>query len=315
MPTMTAIAVQPGGTFAPIQVERPTPGPTEVLIEVAAAGINPVDWKTRKGQAFNDLFDPEAPMILGWDVAGKVVEVGAGVTRFAAGDRVFGMPRFPRPAGAYAEYVVAGSREVAGIPDGVGDVQAGALPLAVLTAWQALVDTLRIGKGDRVLIHAASGGVGHLAVQIAAARGAQVWGTASAKNHARLRELGLHHPIDYRSERFEDVATGMDAVLDLVGSGDNPIRSVRSLERGGKLVVIPSPTEVPPADVLAEAGVTATWMLVEPDYAALEAVARMLGEGTLEVVVGDTRPLDRVGELHAIGEAGGPMGKLVATVA
>lgn len=309
---MNAIAVGPDGVFSAVDIERPSPGPTEVLIEVAAAGVNPVDWKTRDGQGVRGFFDPEAPIILGWDVAGEVVALGAGVTRFALGDRVFGMPRFPRPASAYAEYVVAGSREVAVVPDSVTDIDAGALPLAVLTAWQALVDTLQVGEGDRVLIHAASGGVGHLAVQIAKARGAEVWGTASAVSHDTLRALGLDHPIDYRSERFEEVATEMDAVLDLVGGADNPIRSVQSLRRGGQLVVIPSPTDVPPQEVLEEADVSASWMLVEPDYAALEQIARMLDAGTLKVIVGDTRPLGQVGELHAIGEAGGPLGKLVA---
>lgn len=216
------------------------------------------------------------------------------------------MPRFPSPAIAYAEYVVAGSRQVARIPDGTTDVAAGALPLAVLTAWQAVVDTLHIREGSRLQIHAASGGVGHLAVQIAKARGAEVWGTASERNHEALRELGVDHVIDYRSERFEDVATEMDAVIDLVGTADNALRSVRSLRRGGRLVIVPSPSDLPSRKILHAAGVTATWILVEPDYAALEEVARMLEAGTLRVVVGDTRPLDQIAELHAIGEAGPP---------
>ncbi len=315
MATMTAIIRNADGTLSPAQVERPTPGPTEVLIKNAASGINPVDWMIRaNGDAFG-TFDPGSPMILGWDVAGEVVGAGAGVTRFAVGDRVFGMPQFPRPANAYAEYVVAGSRQVARIPDGTTDIEAGALPLAVLTAWQAVVDTLHIGKGDRLLVHAASGGVGHLAVQIAKARGAEVWGTASARNHDALRELGVDHVIDYRTERFEKIATDMDAVIDLVGTPDNVMRSVQSLRRGGRLVIVPSPSGLPSQEILDEAGVTATWILVEPDYAALEEVARMLDAGTLRVVVGDTRPLTQIDELHGIGEAGGPMGKLVATIA
>ena len=310
MTTMTAMITNPDRTLSAAQVDRPTPGPTEVLIKSAAAGVNPVDWKMRQNAPLGEN-DPE---ILGWDVAGEVVEVGAGVTRFAVGDRVFGMPRFPGRANAYAEYVVAGSREVARTPDSITDIEAGALPLAVLTAWQSVVHTLHVGAGDRILIHAASGGVGHLAVQIAKARGAEVWGTASAGNHDALRELGVDHLIDYKSERFEAVATDMDYVLDLVGLGDNPTRSVQSLKRGGKLVVIPGADHIPSQDVLDEAGVTATWMLVEPDYAALEEVARMIEAGALRVIVGDTRPLAQIAELHAIGEAGGPMGKLVATI-
>lgn len=310
MTTMTALITNTDRSLSLAQVERPTPGPTEVLIKVAAAGINPVDWKVRANAEIGE-FDPE---ILGWDVAGEVVEVGAGVTRFVVGDRVFGMPRFPGRANAYAEYVVAGSREVARTPDGISDIEAGALPLAVLTAWQALVDTIHIGSGDRILIHAASGGVGHLAVQIAKARGAEVWGTASAGKHDALRSLGADHLIDYHTERFEEVATEMDAVLDLVGLGDNPVRSLTSLKRGGKLVVIPGADQMPSQAELDEAGVTATWMLVEPDYAALEQIAAMIDAGELRVVVGDTRPLADIDELHTIGQAGGPLGKLVAVV-
>lgn len=313
MTTMTAIVADADGNLTPTEVARPTPGPTEVLIRSAAVGVNPVDWKTRRGGG-PQTFDPDGPKILGWDVAGEVVEVGAGVTRFAVGDRVFGMPRFPRPANAYAEYVVAGSREVARTPDGLTDVEAGALPLAVLTAWQAIVDTLQVSPGDKVLIHAASGGVGHLAVQLAKARGAEVWGTASAAKHDTIRALGVDHPIDYRTERFEEVATGMDAVLDLVGSDDYPVRSLATLRPGGTLIVVPAPTELPPPDALAEAGVNGTWILVEPDYASLERVAEMVEAGTLRVIVGETRPLAQMHELHAIGEAGGPVGKLVATI-
>ena len=313
-PQMTAIVRADDGTLSAQQVDRPIPGPTEVLIRSAAVGINPVDWKIRaNGDAFG-TFDSDSPMILGWDVAGEVVETGAGVTRFAVGDRVFGMPRFPRPAEAYAEYVVAGSREVARTPDGLSDVEAAALPLAVLTAWQSVVDTLDIGDGDRLLVHAASGGVGHLAVQIAKARGAQVWGTASAASHEALRDLGVDHVIDYRSQRFEDIATDMDAVLDLVGGAEHAERSVACLRRGGRLVVVPSPDDIPSDEVLGAAGVSATWILVEPDHAALEAVAQMIEAGTLRVVVGDTRPLAQLADLHEIGEAGGPFGRLVATV-
>ncbi len=313
-PQMTAIVRADDGTLSVAQVDRPTPGPTEVLIKSAAVGINPVDWKVRANGDVFGTFDPNSPTILGWDVAGEVVETGAGVTRFTVGDRVFGMPRFPRPADAYAEYVVAGSREVARTPDALSDIEAGALPLAVLTAWQSVVDTLDIGDGDRLLVHAASGGVGHLAVQIANARGAEVWGTASERNHDALRDLGVDHVIDYRSQRFEDVATDMDAVLDLVGGAEHAQRSAACLRSGGQLVVVPSGDDLPSDEFLDDAGVSATWILVEPDYAALEEVAQMIEAGTLRVVVGDTRPLTQLAELHEIGEAGGPMGKLAATV-
>lgn len=307
---MRALVTKGSDEFEMVTVDRPPAGPTEVLVEVHAAGVNPADWKSRDG-------GPGAPVlpdgsILGWDLAGTVAEVGGGVTRFAVGDRVFGMPKFPDFPHAYAQFASARSREVARIPDAMSFAEAGALPLAGLTAWQTVVDTLQIGDGDRLLVHAASGGVGHLAVQIAKARGAEVWGTASAKNHDALRELGADHLIDYRTERFEDVATEMDAALDLVGDGETSLRTLSSLRRGGRLAAI-SPM-LPDADTLAAAGVAASFVLVEPDYASLESLAELYVSGALKVVVAEQRPLGEMAELHSIGRRGGPMGKLVAIV-
>ena len=184
-------------------VPRPEPGPTEVLVRVAAAGVNPVDWKVRARGGF--LGEP--PFTVGWDVAGVVEELGRGVTRFTPGDRVFGMPRFPREAAAYAEYVTAPSRQLARIPEGLGDVEAAALPLAGLTAWQALVETAGVGPKSRVLILAAAGGVGHLAVQIAKARGAYVIGTARPEKHAFLASLGADEAVDYTTEPGRSAAS------------------------------------------------------------------------------------------------------------
>lgn len=222
------------------------------------------------------------------------------------------MPQFPLPASTYAQFAVARTREIARIPDGVSMIDAGAIPLAGLTAWQTVVDTLHVGAGDRVLNHAASGGVGHLAVQIAKARGAEVWATASEHNHDKLRDLGADHLIDYRTERFEDVAANLDVVLDLVGDGDTAARSVACLRRGGRLAAIPP--MLPTPDVLSNAGVTAVFVLVEPDYASLESLAEMLADGILQVVIGEQRPLVDMAELHEIGQRGGPFGELVATV-
>ena len=185
-------------------VERPEPIQTEVLVRVTASGINPVDWKIRR-YGGNPKAVGEPPLILGWDIAGVVEEPGDRETRFAVGDRVFGMPWFPRLARAYAEYATSPARQLARTPDGLTDEQAAGLPLAGLTAWQSLVDLAGVGEGDRVLIHAAAGGVGHLAVQIAKARGAYVIGTARAANHDFLRELGGR-----RADRLHDYAVGAD---------------------------------------------------------------------------------------------------------
>ena len=315
MHEMTAIATnETTGGLEAVRVDRPEPRPTEVLVRATAIGVNPVDWKTRRGAGVRGFFPPDEPMILGWDIAGVVESVGPGVTRFQVGDRVFGMPAFPDPANAYAEFVGARSRHLARIPDGVSDLVAGALPLAGLTAWQAVVDTLQVTKGTRLLVHAAAGGVGHLAVQIAKARGAEVWGTASAAKHDWLRSIGVDHPIDYRNEDFTRVATEMDAVLDLVGGEESPVRSLASLRRGGQLLTIPSPADLPAEERLEEAGVSAGWLLVEPDHAGLEALAAMLEDRTLQVVIATTKPLEEMEALHALGEAGRTSGKLVATV-
>src|SRR6185312_1255705 len=197
-----------------------------------------VDWKTRAGTGVAAVLGPP-PFTVGWDVAGTVDAVGPGVTRFAVGDAVFGMPWFPRAAGAYAEFVTAPSRHFAHRPAGLSEVEAGALPLAGLTAWQSLVDVAHVRPGERVLVHAAAGGVGHLAVQIAKARGAHVIGTASAGKHDLLRSLGADELIDHRAQRFEEVVEPVDLVYDLVG-GEVAQRSLDVLRPDGLMICLPS---------------------------------------------------------------------------
>src|SRR5689334_192839 len=216
----------------------PEPIPTEIRVRVTAAGVNPVDTKVRSGGAGlgDDMTAP--PFTVGWDVAGVVDAVGMGVTRFAVGDRVFGMPWFPRQAGAYAEYVTAPSRHFAHIPDDVDDVTAAATPLAGLTAWQILVDTADVQRDQRVLIHAAGGGVGHLAVQIAKTRGAHVVGTASAGKHADLVALGLDDAIDHHAEEITQATRDIDVAVDLTEV--NGPSSLAVMRRGGLLVCVPS---------------------------------------------------------------------------
>ncbi len=316
MANMNAVSFTKGGvenlTFG--SIARPEPRPTEVLVRVDAIGVNPIDWKTRSGGGMYASFDTSSPMVLGWDIAGIVEETGAGVTRFRKGDRVFGMPRFPDPASAYAEFVVAPSRQLARIPDGVADLAAAAVPLSGLTAYQAIVDTLHVGTGDRVLIHGAGGNVGQLAVQIAKARRAEVWATEVSARQNVLKTLAVGHAINTDVDDFAEVAADMDVVLDLVGSDGSPVRALRTLRDGGHLVVLSSPDDLPSQEQLSDANVTGEWMLVEPDYAGLDALAAMLGYGLLKISLAETRPLDEVGVLHAIGEAGDTTGRLVATV-
>ena len=294
-------------------VERPEPFPTEVLVRVAAAGINPVDWKTR-AKPYLPAIQGDPPLIVGWDVAGTVEEVGYGVTRFAPGDRVFGMPWFPRLARAYAEYVTAPSRQFARTPEALDDVHAGALPLAGLTAWQALVDTAGVGEGDRVLIHAAAGGVGHLAVQIAKARGAHVIGTARAEKHEFLRDLGVDEPIDYTARPFDEAVSGVDVVLDLVGSEEYGLSSLRVLREGGLLIEVPSGVSEAVTAAAAEQSKIVTGILVEPDRDGLESLASLVDAGRLRVEVGATFPLARAADAHAQLQSGRARGKLVLIV-
>lgn len=294
------------------EVERPEAYPTEVLVRVAAVGINPVDWKTRQAP-YLPAIQGDPPLILGWDVAGTIEEVSDRVTRFAPGDRVFGMPWFPRLARAYAEYVTSPSRQLARTPDALTDEQAGGLPLAGLTAWQSLVDTAGVGEGDRVLVHAAAGGVGHLAVQIAKARGAYVIGTAREEKDDFLRGLGIDETIDYTAEPFEEVVSDVDVVLDLIGGDDYGLRSLRTLREGGLLIPVPGGVSEAVAAAAKEQSKRATGMQVEPDYPGLESLAALADSGQLKVAIEETFPLERAAEAHERLQAGRARGKVVLT--
>ncbi|MGW7103111.1 NADP-dependent oxidoreductase [Streptomyces sp. NPDC054838] len=307
---MRAVVVSQWGgpeVLTEVEAERPEPGLNEILVRVHAAGVNPVDFKTRASGALIDW--AEVPAV-GWDVSGTVEAVGPGVTVYRPGDEVYGMPHFPRQAGAYAEYVTGPARHFAPKPASLDHVQAAALPLAALTAWQALVDTAGLRAGQRVLVHAAAGGVGHLAVQIAKARGAYVIGTASAGKHELLRDLGADEVIDYRSTAFEDAVSDVDVVLDAVG-GDHGQRSLKVLKQGGHLITLPGPDGLPEDPE----GVHAAWMLVEPDHRGLLEIAALVEAGELRVVVDTVLPLEQAAKAHEIGEQGRTTGKIVLTVA
>ncbi|MGW1464392.1 NADP-dependent oxidoreductase [Streptomyces sp. NPDC002308] len=314
--TMRAITMKEFGgpeVLTVVRVARPEPLPTEVLVRVHAAGINPVDWKTRAGQGMAGL--QTMPLILGWDLSGVVEEVGFGVTTLAPGDEVYAMPWFPRPAGAYAEYVTAPSRHFARKPASIGHAEAAALPLAALTAWQALVDTADVKAGQRVLVHAAAGGVGHLAVQFAKHLGAEVVATASEPRHAWLKELGADQTIDYTRQRFEEVTGDIDVVIDLVGShGDSDARSVSVARPGGLVVSIPSGVSERLSTVAGRAGVRTSPFLVEPDSAALTTIAGLVDSGAVRVEVERAFALEEAAEAHRLGEANRTRGKLVLAV-
>ena len=311
-PMMTAMRQEEHGgpeVLHAVEVPRPQPGISEILVRVHAAGVNPTDWKHRSGRRF--LGDP--PYTLGWDVSGVVEAVGLGVTLHAPGDEVFGMLPYPYGAGSHAEYVTGPSRAFVAKPESIDHIQGGAIPLAALTAWQCLVDIADVAAGDRVLIHGAAGGVGHLAIQIAKALGAHVIGTASEPKHDLLRELGADETIDYRTVDFAQEAADIDVVLDTIG-GDTQLRSLDTLVPGGVLVST-VPIHVEGRDEKAEElGVRAVSMLVEADQAGMRAIAELVEDGKLRAVIADTFPLAEAAKAHEAGETNRTTGKLVLTV-
>ncbi|MFE6132072.1 NADP-dependent oxidoreductase [Streptomyces sp. NPDC056437] len=291
------------------EVERPEPIGNEILVAVHAAGLNPTDWKHRAGL----MRFGEPPFTLGWDVSGVVEAVGAGVTLHQPGDEVFGMLPYPNGHGAHAEYVTAPARAFVPKPSTLSHVEAAALPLASMTAWQVLVDTADVRPGQRVLVHAAAGGVGHLAVQIAKARGAYVIGTASAAKHDLVSSLGADEVIDYRTQEFVAKARDMDVVLDPF-LGEDRLRSLETLRPGGLLVSI-LPLEFAQVEMrAAELGVRATAMQVEYDHTGMTGVAALVESGQLRPYVATTYPLAEAAKAHAEGETGRVTGKLVLTV-
>jgi NADPH:quinone reductase-like Zn-dependent oxidoreductase len=275
------------------EVERPSPISTEVLVRVIAAGVNPVDCKTRRGEGVARWVGPP-PFIPGWDVAGVVEATGYGVTRFKVGDNVYGMPRFPRQAGAYAEYVTAPSRQLALIPTNISPIEAAALPLASLTSWQSLVDVAQLGAGQTVLVHGASGGVGHLAVQIARWRGASVIATGG------------------RDDREALSARNVDVALDLTGSDTGAL--LETIRDGGLLIAVANGAEESVVAAAARRGIRVEQPLVEPDGHALEEISKLVESGKLKVNVEEVIPLAQAARAHERIEQGGRKGKLVLEV-
>jgi NADPH:quinone reductase-like Zn-dependent oxidoreductase len=286
---------------------RPEPGTGEVLIRVHGAGVNPVDWKVREGYA-RDFLKHALPLVPGWDVSGVVEAVGPGATRWKPGDELFSRPDIARN-GAYAEFLVVRESEAARKPQSLDHLQAAAVPLAALTAWQALFDAAGLGPGQTVLIHAAAGGVGHFAVQLAKWKGARVIGTASAGNHAFLRTLGADDTIDYTTTRFEEVVRDADVVLDTMG-GDTQQRSWKTLREGGILstILAPPPEEaVPPEKRLG-------YTFVQPNAEQLSEIATLIDAGKIRTVVETVLPLPEAWYAQERSQAGHVRGKIVLQV-
>jgi NADPH:quinone reductase-like Zn-dependent oxidoreductase len=311
--TMKAIRIHAYGGPEVVRHEdapRPELGDDDVLVRVHAAGVNPVDWKTRAGGGQADKIGERFPLVLGWDASGTVEAVGPEAGAWAVGDEVFGLLRFPQPGQTYAEYVAAPAHDLAPKPRHLSHVEAAALPLAALTAWQALIETGGLRAKQTVLVHAAAGGVGHLAVQLARWKGARVVGTASADNADFLRSLGAE-PVDYTQSRFEDAVSDVDLALVAV-DGEVTDRTLGVVRRGGVLVSIRSE---PSAEEAARRGVRAERILVRPHGGQLAEISALADAGHLRPVVAASLPLEEVNPAFELSETGHVRGKIVLRVA
>ncbi len=311
MATMKAVRVHEYGGPEVLKYEdapKPQPGPGEVLIRVHATSVNPVDWKVRQGY-LQQMMKYKMPMIPGWDVSGGVEAVGAGATRLKPGDEVYSRPDLSRD-GTYAEYVVVRESEVALKPKSIDHLTAAAIPLAALTAWQALYDAAKVSAGQKLLIHGAAGGVGCFAVQLAKLRGAHIIATASKKNHDFLRSLGVDECIDYNTTKFEDVVHDADVVLDTI-TGETMERSWQVLKKGGILVSILEP---PKPEKAAAHGVRCHHTFVQPSVEELNELAKLVDSGKLKVIIEKVYPLSEARAAQESNAQGHTRGKIVLRV-
>ncbi|AIA00730.1 NADP-dependent oxidoreductase [Streptomyces noursei] len=292
-----------------VDAPEPRPLPTEVLVRVKAIGLNPLEALLRAGE-FRLIGRP--PFVLGWDISG-VVDHAPQTWRFRPGDEVFGMPLFPRAANAYAEVVSAPALHLVRKPASLSHVEASALPVVGLTAWQGLVDLGGVSEGDRVLVHGGGGGVGHVAIQIAKALGAHVIATASGSKRKFVEGFGADEVIDYTTVDFTEAVRDIDVVLDTIG-GDTAKRSLHVLRPGGHLVTAVVEDDAELAATYEAAGMRFSGIAVDPDPVALRGLVELVEQGRLRVHVQETFPFERVADAHRLLDAGHLQGKLVLTL-
>lgn len=282
----------------------------EVLVEVKAISINPVDIKTRSGKGQASRLKEFQPIILGWDISGKIMETGSQVTDFKPEDEVFGMVNFPGHGQAYAEYIAAPAAHLALKPVNISYSEAAAATLAALTAWEALVHRAKIKSGDRVLIHAAAGGVGHFAVQIAKYFGAYVIGTSSEANRDFVLQLGADEHIDYKTQLLEEATKEIDIVLDSLGD-DTIDNSLKVMKPGGTIVSLPSGKNDSVTEKAAAQGKIGLKMMVQSNREDLNEIARLLEKGILKPHISHTFPLAQIADAHSQIESGKTVGKVI----
>ncbi len=308
---MRAITIHEFGAPEVLQLEdvpRPTPAADEVLIKVYASGVNPVDYKIRAGLR-KEKFPTNFPLILGWDCSGVIEETGNDVKRLKKGDEVYSRPD-PTKNGTYAEYVVVKESEVGKKPKSIDHVHAAAVPLAGLTAWQGLFDFGKLKPKQKVLIHAASGGVGTFAVQFAKWKGAYVTGTTSENNIDLVKQLGADDVIDYKNEKFEEQLKNMDLVLDTIG-GETQKRSLQVIKNGGRLITTVKPetkNEAQGKNIHVEGYITQSYP------GQLEEIAQLIDETKIKPVISKVFLLEEAADAHRLIEQGHTVGKIVLKV-
>ncbi|HEU5052069.1 MAG TPA: NADP-dependent oxidoreductase [Hanamia sp.] len=296
------------------EIEKPVPNENEVLIKIKFAGINPVDTKVRAGtSAMSKTL--HLPVILGWDVSGTIESVGKNVSNFKPGDEVFGCLGFPGLGKTYAQFTVADPKLISKKPSDISFEEAAAVPLAGLTAYQAINEHLKVSKGQKVLVQAAAGGVGHLAVQFAKLNGAFVAGTASGENEAFLKSLGVDQFINYKTEKFEEVVHDADAILDAMG-GEILYRSIACVKKGGRVVCLPSSTKNDPKaiELAKKHQVELIWPMMHPDGKEMTLIAGLMEQKKLKVKIDKVFNLDQIVEAHKQVETHGTDGKVVIKI-
>lgn len=318
MSTMRAVVIDETGgpeVLHLAEVERPTKVNAEFLVKVVAAGVNPIDAKSRSGKGTSGAFGPY-PVILGNDFSGIVVESPYEAHAIKVGDEVYGTVMVPRFTGTYAEYISVPATSIARKPRALSHVEAAAVPIAALTAWGAVVDVAKAHEGQSMLIHAGAGGVGHFAIQFAAFFGAHVITTGSTRNSGWLRELGASQVVDYSTTRFEHVIDEVDVVIDLIGNvhDDTGSRSLSVLKPGGLIVNVPSGSWPTMAEEAAAAGVRASGYKVPADGSTLAVISRLLESGDVRVFVDQVFDLGDAPAAHIAVETGHTRGKIVLKV-
>lgn len=313
---MKAITLkEPGGIENLIikEITDPLLNEGEVLVQVKAISINPVDAKTRAGKGVYGKIKDNDPVIVGWDISGIVKDKGHGAGKFDIGDEVFGMVNFPGHGKAYAEYVAAHESHLAKKPSNISHDEAAAATLAALTAWQGLTVHGQLKRGDKILVHAASGGVGHFVVQLAKHLGAYVIGTSSAENKKLVLSLGADEHVDYKAVRFEEVVKEMDYVFETVG-GENIARSLDSLKKGGAVISILGPGPEGTAEKAKQLGVEIKPFLVSSNGDDMKVIARLLEEQHIKPHIDSTFSFEQMSKAHAQVETGRSKGKVIVRV-